>query len=102
MTNKLILKRVAVAALIFGALVFTVEGLLFRQNDLGSFIILYTIILSPVVFLAHLLGCQDLHVQAHPFYMFYILGMNAAIYSILFAMLVYLIISIITNWRKGK
>jgi hypothetical protein len=101
--NRRIFKIAAVAAFIFGALVAIVEGLLFSQNDLASDITLYTIILAPMVFLVSVLGYQGHYFKAHPFYL---LGLNAAIYAIIFGIVVYLLIivflEIMKHWRKNK
>jgi hypothetical protein len=97
MENKRILKIVAVATLIFGTLVFLAEEFFISEPDMMSFFIV-SAILSPVEFLGY-------HRPKYNGDSFFMLGLNAAIYAVIFAFVVYsitIVVSDLKSWRKGK
>jgi hypothetical protein len=94
MTNKLILKRVAIVTLIFVALVAIVEVIVFNQRGEGSWFLL-TLMLFPV----ELLGYRQPEVYEHQVLL---LGLNAAFYAIPFAVVVWMFMLVLTKMRKNE
>lgn len=96
MEHKRILIKSVVAALMFGALVFAIEELLYHnKQDLGSVVMLLCIML-PIKFL----GTTGPDLKAHSLYLF---GVNAAIYAAaLFLGVFFLRVMLLNNSRKEK